>query len=181
MQASDRLLAQRYAQALYDAAEKKGQADSIRRELSESVRKLRDRQSQFQHPLIPLEEKKRLHRKILGASESPLLAGFLDLLVDKKRWGLLPLAAAGFDRIVDVGHGVVKAQVRVARALDPQQSESLRKGLERFSGKKVQLESREDPSLLGGLVVRMGDWVLDASLLRRLNRLRDRMAGTESI
>jgi F-type H+-transporting ATPase subunit delta len=181
MQASDRLLAQRYARALFNAAEEKGQADSIRQQLTEAARQLRDHLKVFQHPLVPIEEKKQVVRKVLDKAASPLVLHFLDVLIDKKRWSLLPLCVASFDRILDADHGVVRAQVRAARPLSDAQRDKLRAGLENFSGKKVQLELKEDPSLLGGVVVRMGDWVLDASLLRRLAHLRDRMVGTESI
>jgi F-type H+-transporting ATPase subunit delta len=180
MQASDRLLAQRYAKALFDAAAKQDAGDDVRVELADSVRRLRDHEKTFKHPLLPSAEKKKAHRKILGGKSSPLVSRFLDVLIDKKRWSLLPLTITGFDKILDDSKGIARAQVRSARPLADAEKEKLRKGLEKFSGKKVQVEVKEDPSLIGGVVVRMGDWVLDASLSRRLVHLRERMAGTES-
>ena len=71
------------------------------------------------------------------------------------------------------GNRVVRAQVRSALPIPAADQESLRKGLEQFSGKTVQLEVREDSALIGGIIVRMGDWVLDASFAHRLKQLRD--------
>lgn len=176
MQSSDRVLAQRYAKALFQAARGAGDPARVRDEIVEASRKLRDHVRTFQHPLIPIEDKKAAHRKLL-ASASETTRRFLDLLIVRKRWGLLALVASGFDRLLDEEQGLVRAQVRSARRVDDAQRDKLKAGLERFTGRKVQLDEKEDPQLLGGLVVKMGDWVLDASLSHRLKKLKEQLSA----
>ena len=179
MKPSDRLLALRYAKALFAAAEKAGRTDKVRQDLASAVRGLRDRMRALQHPLVPVESKKKAVRQALPSLD-PVAAGFLDLLVEKKRGGLLAVVAAAFEKVLDQQRGTVRAQVRSALPLADPEKERLSRVLERFSGKKVQLEVRQDPGLIGGVVVRLGDWVLDASLAGRLGRLRENLGASEA-
>jgi F-type H+-transporting ATPase subunit delta len=172
MQSSERLLAGRYARALFEAAAARKEEDRVRRELAEAARALREHEKAFLHPLLPAGEKKALLKKLVKGV-SPVTQRFLELLVERKRWALLAAAAQGYERALDESRKTVRAQVRSARALPADEQERLRKRLEAFVGKTVQLELREDPELIGGVVVRMGDWVLDASLAHRLRRMRE--------
>lgn len=176
MNASDRLLAQRYARALFEAALAANEAEQVRQELSEAGRKLRDQASLLSHPLLPLEQKTDLIGKTLG-SLTPSTKKFLALLLTKKRWGLLSVATAAYDKHLDEHLGIVRAQVRSAVELPEAEKERLRAGLERFTGKKVQLEVRVDSELIGGFTVRMGDWVLDSSFSHALTRMREALVA----
>jgi F-type H+-transporting ATPase subunit delta len=172
MQASDRLLAQRYARALFEAARAAGEAEQVRQELSEAGRKLREHEGSFAHPLLPAEEKRLIVKQALGQI-TKTAENFFGLLISKKRWGLLPSVTAAYERALDEANGIVRAQVRAALPLADAEKDKLRQGLEKFTGKKVQLEVREAPELIGGFTVRMGDWVLDSSFSHALTRMRE--------
>ena len=174
MHASDRVVAQRYAKALFEAARDKGNVDRVKQDLAAAAARLRDQMKAIQHPLISFEEKKKSYRKVLGPV-SPLVENFLDLLIEKKRWSLLRAIGQGLNRLVDEHQRLVRAQARTALSLSKSDQEKLKRGLERFTGKKVDLTVRKDARLIGGLVVRMGDWIFDASLANRLSRLRERL------
>ena len=113
-----------------------------------------------------------------GPSASPKTLKLMELLIDKKRFGLLPTVAAEFGRLADEARGLVRAQVRAAAELSPAESERLQAALGALSGKRVAVSVSAAPELLGGAVVRMGDWVIDGSIQGRLRRLEKHLSRT---
>jgi len=177
MELSERILARRYALALYQSAADKGQEAAARDELSRASRALSSEMAAFQHPRVSVEEKKGLLRRVLGKEVSPLVLRFLELLIEKKRFSLLPHAALNLSRLYDEGRGVVHATVRTASPLSEAEAKTLGERLGGFVGKTVVLDVKEDPEVLGGVVVRLGDWVFDASLSGRLRTLHGKLVG----
>ncbi|MBI4056552.1 MAG: ATP synthase F1 subunit delta [Elusimicrobia bacterium] len=175
MRASDRVLARRYSQALYQAAGKIGHVGEVQQELLEAYKILRGQMALFLHPLIPVEEKKKELRALLKSKYSPLTLRFLELLVEKKRFGLLSSVLAQFEEILDDKMGVIKAQVRTAFPLTGAEEKKLKQELKRLTGKEIALEVREDPVIMGGIVVKMGDWVLDRSFTNVLNQMKEQL------
>lgn len=175
MNSNDRILARRYARALFQSAGKEGEA--LRQELAEAVKALRGRLDAFRHPLAGPERKRSLLRAALGGRASALTTKFLELLIAKKRFDLLPAIAADFSRLLDERNGLVRAQVKSAAELAPREAQALQRQLAKFSGKEVALEVRVAPELLAGVVVRLGDWVLDASVQGKLRRLGRELAA----
>ncbi len=177
MQASDRVLAQRYARAFFEATAGAKAEEKAKLELAGALKALKPHLSAFAHPLVSPADKKKLLKRLAGDNLSQTTTRFLEGLIRRKRIGLLPLIAQNFEKIFDVQRGLIRAQVRSALPLAAAQQEALKKTLEKFSGKTVQLEVREAPELLGGLVVKMGDWVLDRSLVSALNEMKERLAA----
>lgn len=178
MQASERVLARRYAQALFEIANLHKEAEPVGRELAAALKTLMPKMELFRHPMTGAARQKTLLKNQVGTVVSMRTLRFLELLIDKKRFALLSSAVAEFGRLVDERRGVVRAHVKCAGDLVPAQADTLRKKLEAFTGKKVILETKTVPDLLGGAVVRLGDWVLDGSLRGKLNRLAAELAGT---
>ncbi|MCX5787206.1 MAG: ATP synthase F1 subunit delta [Elusimicrobia bacterium] len=170
MQASDRVLARRYAEAFYLSAQEGGEQEKARVELMDAYKALTPRLGALKNPTLPAREKKAL---VLAAAPglSTRTRGFLDLLIDKKRIGVLPAVVGDVGRIVDEKAGRVRAQVRSAAELSPAELQTLAQRLKRFIGKDVVVEAKVDPELLGGVVVRMGDLVLDGSIQGKLRDL----------
>lgn len=174
MNLSERVLARRYAAAfvLAASAAKEGAQTAVS-ELERAGGLLRARMSSFRHPRLSGDEKKALLAKTVGRPASKTALRFLELLIDKKRFGLLPRIVEKAGKVLDERNGVLRALARCAHPLAPQEMESLKARLSRFSGKRVELEARVDESLLAGVSVRLGDWVLDGSLRGRLRRMGD--------
>lgn len=170
MNASDRTLARRYAQALYLSAAEGGGQDKVRSELAEAYKSLSGQMHLLKNPTIAPKDHKALVAKA-APNLSPKTRHFLELLIDKKRINLLPAIAGDLMRIADEGAGRVRAQVRSASELSQAELDTLLQRLRKFSGKDVVTETRADPELLGGVVVRMGDLVLDGSIQGRLRGL----------
>lgn len=170
MQGSDRVLARRYSHAFFQSAAQDQEEDQAFKELSEAYRALSNRMAAF-NPMTGAARQKSLLKKELGSKASARTLHFLELLVDKKRFNLLPTIVFDTGRILDEKRGVIRAQVKAAAALTDQEKEALSRRLRKFSGKDVALDVKTDPGLLGGVVVRMGDWVLDGSIRGKLRKM----------
>lgn len=177
MNSSDRVLSQRYSRALCEAAKAAGKLDAVQADLKKSFGPLRSKMKFFLHPLVGAAEKGREIDTVLGKNAAYVTGRFLKLLIEKKRFNLLPSIAVDFEKIVEEENGVLRAVVRSASPLDEKDMQALASRLGKATGKKVTVEAKEDKSLIGGLVVKLGDWVLDASFRRHLSRMRDGILG----
>ena len=177
MKASDRVLAWRYGKALFLAASHKGEEARVQADLAGAHAALVDSLPVLRHPRVKAADKKKQLESALGRKVAPITLKFLELLVDKKRFELLPLIAAGLGRLVAEKNNAAKAHVRTARPLSAAEQETLKKKLNDFAGKTIELDIKEDPEIIGGLVVRLGDWVLDSSLRGQLRNMRETING----
>lgn len=103
------------------------------------------------------------------------VARLVELLVERRRVGLLPRVAEAYRRLLYARWGIVEAEVVSAVPLTEAERDALRERLEQLAGRRVELRERVDPGLLGGLVVRIGDRLYDASVRGRLERLRTQL------
>jgi F-type H+-transporting ATPase subunit delta len=176
MKAADRILAGRYARAFFEAAGAAKEAESAS-ELSAASAALAGLLPALRQPLIPMAEKQAALDEALRGGVSELTRRFLRLLVEKKRLDLLPLIAEDAGRLAALKANRATAKVASAAPLSAADREGLRRRLQSFAGKQVELEFAQDPAVLGGVVVRLGDWVLDASLRGRLKAMRGAING----
>lgn len=173
MQASDRVLAGRYAAALFQAASAKGEDQKVAADLGAARDLLLDQTVALRHPRVPVADKKKLlHAKLDGKIGATALR-FLELLIEKKRYELFAMIAAVYGRLAAEKRGVAKAVVRTAAPLSAEAQKALASRLKNFAGKEIELEIKEEPELIGGVAVKIGDWVLDSSLRGQLRRLRE--------
>jgi F-type H+-transporting ATPase subunit delta len=131
----------------------------------------------LESPVVSRPRKKAVVKELFGASVAPAVLGFVNLLVDKQREGELPGIIEQFARLRDERLGIVGAEVASAVDLSSAQQEQIVRQLKQYTRKDVRLETRRDPSLRGGIIVRIGDTVLDASVRRQLERLRDQLVA----
>lgn len=164
-----------YAEALLDLGVARGVLPRIVDDLA-AVRDLFDRDRTFREffgspRLDPTVKKRVLAKAFAGRLDRPVM-GLLSVLVDKRREMVLDNIVAEFERFRDLREGRAHVHVTSAAPLGGDLADELRARLERATGKKVKLHERLDPRVLGGLVVKLGDKVIDGSLRRRLDRLR---------
>jgi len=171
MQSSDRILAHRYAQALFQVGLEHKEEERLYLDLSQTLKLLHDHMEVFRQPMLGVARQKTLLKNLVGTKISARTLKFLELLIDKKRFFLLSLATTDYGNMLDIHRGVVRAQVSAAVKLTESELSRLSRDLKAFIGKEVVLEAKEAPELLGGMVVRMGDWALDGSLQGKLRRL----------
>jgi F-type H+-transporting ATPase subunit delta len=168
-----------YAEALLDAAAKHGQADAVLEEFRELVETVLKPNPQllefFANKTIGKEKKAEVLKKVLTGRVSDVLANFLMVLNEHERLGLLgPILHAYLDLNNRRARRVV-VQVRSAVPLLDHQRERLANELRRAFGQEPVLEAQVDPDLLGGLVVKVGDWLYDASVRNRLESVRNQI------
>lgn len=136
-------------------------------------------------PGLPAEERRSVVSDVLGGLFSPVTLGLVDLLVDENLVDSVDAVASAYRRLLDEDRGVVRARVTSAVELSAGDMEALRTGLTEKLGGQVVIEQDVDPGILGGLIVQVGDTVLDGSVAGRLRRLREELdapapAGSEA-
>lgn len=175
MQSGERVLAWRYGRALFAAAAAVGEENRVQQDLHAAQPALRDLAATLRHPRVAAADKKKKLEAALSGKISPLTLKFLVLLVTKKRFDLLPLVGVSLAKLVADKNNTAKAVVRAARPLSAEAQKILKDKLKLFAGRTVELEIKDDPELIGGVVVRLGDWVLDSSLRGQLRRLKENL------
>jgi F-type H+-transporting ATPase subunit delta len=171
-------IARVYARALFEAAMEKGELDAIREQLGQFVDVLRgdrDLQVFFFSPYFSSGEKREgLERAISGAD--PELVNFFELLIDKHRMPVIFRIRARLDELWAKENKLLEVRLTSAVELDPQIVDRVGAEIERQTGHQIDLESAVDEGILGGLVLRVGNMVLDASLRNKLEKLRKEVA-----
>jgi ATP synthase F1 delta subunit len=167
-----------YAEALFDVAREKGRLDAVRDELAQFADALdadRELQVFFFSPYFSSAEKSAgLKRAVLGA-EAELL-NFLELLIEKGRMPEVFRIRRRLDELWKRENRRIDVTVTSAVELDRAVVERVGEEIERQTGQKVELASRVDGEILGGIVLQVGNMVLDASIRARLEKLRKSVA-----
>ena len=123
------------------------------------------------NPNIQPEEKKSLLREVFEGGVQEMVLNFLLLLIDKRRIQIFDAIAHIFTELSNEARGIVVADVTTAQPLAEAQEKALAEKLERVTGKKIALRRHSDPSLIGGVVVRIGDRRIDGSVKGRLTAM----------
>ena len=167
-----------YAEALFEVGRKKGTLDALQQQLGEvadAVDRNRELQVFFFSPYLSSAEKQEgITRAISGAE--PELINFLELLVDKHRMPEIFRVRREFDELWKQENRRIDVTVTSAVELDPAVVTRIGQEVERQTGEKVDLSSEVDDEILGGIVLQVGNMVLDASIRSRLEKLRKSVA-----
>ena len=174
-------LAERYATALFELADERKQLDAVADELRglrALVRESADLRRLIRSPVLAREAQGRAIEALAErAGLSQLTRNFLGLLARNRRLFALPEMIEHFLATLAARRGEVTAEVVAAQDLTPEQQDRLAEQLRRSVGQKVAVDLRVDPGLLGGLVVKLGSRMVDASLKSKLHRLEMVMKG----
>jgi F-type H+-transporting ATPase subunit delta len=176
---SGNIVARRYAKALFTVGQKQGAAelDAYGKQLAELAGAMAESPEAmrfFRNPVFSIEEKKAVLAQItekLGLSKP--LSNFVNLLADKNRVVSVPEIAEDFIAMLDEVNGIVSGKLVTAVSLSDARKVELKERLEKQTGKKLVLDFAIDAEILGGVVLQIGDAVLDASLRAQLNILKE--------
>ena len=177
---TDQLIARRYASALYLVCLEKGILNQVEKELiyfSTTVKLNKDLYRLLTSPRISFEKKKELLKIIFTDSLSQVTFNLIFLLIDKKRETILPEISDIFSHIILENSNIVVARITTAFPLSSVEQEEIKTSISILTGKTVKMEIDLDPSIIGGLIVRVEDKVYDGSLTGHLKRLEQDMAG----
>ena len=176
-------IARRYAKALLLIGKEDGQTDQYRQEL-EGVANLMVEQKTLAdtiaNPLYNSEERKKVFQSVIEKlSLSKAMSSFLMLLFDKGRISFIVSINDFFQTLADELNGVARASLVSANKLPSEAIEKIRAALSKKTGKEIVLEVKEDPGLIGGIVTRIGDLVLDGSIKTQLLNMRESLKRGE--
>ena len=178
---SDEQVARVYAQALFDAAREGGVVEKVRRDLGDFVAALAASAALRDVLADPRVETAAKHRVLheIARGGQPLLANVLQLMLERGRFAAVPELRQVYDALATVEEGVVHVEVVSAAELTPETEKKIAARVQEATGRRVQLARRVDPDILGGLVLRVGDVIVDGSVKARIRQLRRRLATAE--
>jgi F-type H+-transporting ATPase subunit delta len=176
------VVARNYAEALFELAQRKGQAEEYGGALAGVVRLL-DEVPQLrlflETPRIDRKEKKKVLREALSGKVPDPDLNFLFLILDKRRQRMIDGIEKEYQSLLDDHLGRAHVEVAVARELDEATFARVRRELSRILGKEVLAHVRIRPELLGGIVFRSGDVIYDGSVRRRMEQLKRRLLAAD--
>ena len=171
-------IAQVYSRSLFEVAKEQDKLDAIKEQLGQFADALEENRELaifFFSPYFSTEEKQKgLERLLVDAD--PTFTNFLRVLIENHRMPVIYRVRRQFDALWEEEHRLLPVEVTSAVALDPAVAEELDRKVREQTGQTVELTAKVDPEILGGIVLRVGNSILDASIRNRLQQLRREVA-----
>jgi F-type H+-transporting ATPase subunit delta len=168
-------IAKRYAKAFFEIAAEEGLYEKYYEELKSFSALLKESESLKEflaNPIFDQTDKRSVVATLIERIKlSQITTNFLNLLVDKRRIGILPEIEDCYRILMDSALKKVRVSVKSAFPLSSELKDKLQKKLEELTGKEVEMSLAEDASLLGGIIVRVGDTLYDGSIKTQLNNI----------
>ena len=171
-------LAQVYARALMEVALEQGKLDVVRDQLAEFADALaanRQLAIFFFSPYFSTEEKKNGLARVVRDAD-PTLLNFINVLIENHRMPVIFRIREEYQRLWEQENRMLPVEITSAVELDPKTAKSLGQAIGERTGRRVELAARVDPEIIGGIVLRVGNSILDASIRNRLEQLRRQVA-----
>ncbi|MDH3498112.1 MAG: ATP synthase F1 subunit delta [Gemmatimonadota bacterium] len=177
---SDRAVARNYAEALFAVGERAGQTErfaSVLEALAGAIAADERVQLMLESPRVPKRVKTEVLQRALARHAPELFLRWVTAVVRRRRQGLMGAISREYGSLVDVKFNRVHAGITVARPVEQSLREEIRRRLSASLGKEVVPHFREDAAILGGVIIRVGDRVIDGSVRHKLASLRRQMLG----
>lgn len=177
-------IARRYAKALLLIGKEDGQTEQYRRELEGVAHLLAERKEladTIANPLYNADERRKVFQGVIEKLKlSKVMSSFFMLLFDKGRVAFIISINEFFQKLADELKGVASASLVSATELPAETIEKIRSALSKKTGKEITLDVKQDPGLIGGIVTKIGDLVLDGSIKTQLLNMRESLKRGES-
>src|SRR5690348_6538036 len=170
-------IARRYAAAIFDLARKQNTLDRTLEDVKEIARLFSIRKLAYllREPKVSVQRKETALRQALSSKVLPTSLNLALLIVERQLVDFMPNIASELEQLVLDYKNEAVAQVTTAKPMDARQKTLVAQALANKTGKKILMESRVDPNILGGVIARVGDQVIDGSVRYRLNALRQHL------
>jgi F-type H+-transporting ATPase subunit delta len=168
-------LAAKYAQAIYELAIVKNMLDEVERQfniLDDTVTQHKELSDMLYHPRVPPAAKKEVIARIFTAELAGFVFNFLFLLIDKRRETALPAIIREYTKLANQSRNIGEAEVTTAVLLSEAELASLAAKLGSVLGKSMVLKTRIDSNILGGVIVKIGDKLIDGSVVRQIQMMK---------
>ncbi|MFN3560329.1 MAG: F0F1 ATP synthase subunit delta [Chloroherpetonaceae bacterium] len=172
------LVGRRYAIALYEIAKAQNKVSDFAKDcnlIASTLKNSKELLNAVKSPIINQEKKTTLLKAVFSGKVGKPLEDALMLLVKKGRASIIPDVMKAFEDILDEQSGIVLAQVESVVWLSEPEKQAIAQKLEAVSGKKIRIENKINPSLIGGFTARIGDTVIDGSVKHKLERLKEEL------
>ncbi len=170
-------IAKRYAKALLDIGREDGNYERYGNELKEFAKLCSENKDFFNvlaSPIFSIEERMKILDSVLEkAGFSEVVNNFLRVLVERKRIGRILEISEYYSVLLDEFLGIARAKIITARPIRKKTLEKLIAALEKFTSKKIKAETEIDESIIGGVVVKIGNLILDGSIVAQLEGLKE--------
>jgi F-type H+-transporting ATPase subunit delta len=177
-----RAIARQYATALFDVARQLSHVDRVAQDMADLraiVASSRDLQAVFETPVVPPRKKRDLVEALLvaGGGVSDEVRRLLLLLADRDRLMFIDAIAHAFAERVLEARNIVSAEVVTAVPVSAARCTALAEALGAATGRQVTVTARVDPAIVGGVIARVGSFVFDGTVVRQIERMRERLVG----
>ena len=169
----------RYAQAVFEMADQQATLAQWERDLAALAGAFANPTvaAFFESPQVPAGQKREAANGILGPDAQPLARNLVGLLIERGRVSMVPQLYNDFhDRMLE-RQGIAVGEVTTAVPLGPEELELVRQRLKGVLGKEVEIRAVVDPEIIGGIVARVGDQLIDGSVIGQLRKLRERLVA----
>jgi len=179
------VVSRRYAKALFAVGAATGEAEQAKYgeqlvAIGASIEDAPEATAFFKNPTFSVEEKKEvLNQLIEKVSVDPMVKNFCELLADNGRVEMLPAVASDYKAMIDAVTGVIAGELTTVSELNEERKSAIQANLEKQAGKKLELSFATDKEILGGIVLKVGDKVMDASLKAQLQILKENIKRGE--
>ena len=169
--------AKRYAQAIFSLGTERGTLDAWQSDLTLLANLVGDRAvaTYLTNPSVTADRKLATVESVIDANVQPEARNLVRLLIERDRAAMIPEIKELFDDQVRAERGIVVADVTTAEPLSDAERDLVRRKIEDLTGKTVELSLRIDPAIIGGIIIRIGDQVIDGSVRNKLEKLRSRL------
>ncbi|MDB4443722.1 ATP synthase F1 subunit delta [bacterium] len=176
-------VSRRYAKALMSLGQEDGNFERYGtdlQEFTEFCKKYKAFKEAIANRVFPVEERKEVLHAVLEKSDiSDMVKNFLNLLLDKNRIGAIEGITNHYDKLSDDISNIALAEITAPKPLKKETQDRLEKVLGDFTSKAIRIEVKEDESLIGGVIVKIGDMVLDGSVKAQLDGLKESLKRGE--
>lgn len=171
--------AKRYAEAVFSLAQEKGTLDAWQQDLGLLNDLMRNPQAAafFSNPNVTAAHKQQIVDEVLAKAQ-PEARNLAHLLIERHRMGIVPALYEDFAAAHLAAQGIAIADITTAEPLTPDEEQLVRDQLGRIVGKEIRLRPHTDPAIIGGVIARVGDLLIDGSVINQLRLLRNRLAAT---
>lgn len=175
-------VARRYAEAFFSIAQEHEKIDAYQEELelvAKTIEEVENLSEYLGHLIIPAQEKKDVINKIFAEQISPITLNFLLMIIDKRREAYIGSIVEEFKELADISRNIAKAELFSAQEVSEDNVKTLAEQLSASTGKTVYLKQTIDPSLIGGIKIRIGDQIIDGTVAKKLEMLKLKLLQTK--
>ncbi|RKD21977.1 ATP synthase F1 subcomplex delta subunit [Caminicella sporogenes DSM 14501] len=174
-----KLVSKTYSEALFEVALEENKIDLFLEELKfivDTFKMYPEFYSLFKSPLLKVDEKKKVVSEVFGDKLSQEMNNFLKIILDKKRAYYIEQIKNEYEKMVNEYKGIIKAVAVTAIPLTEEEKNNLEEKLSELTGKSIKLTNEIDKNVIGGVLVKLGDKVIDGTIKGRLEELKENLA-----